>query len=54
MLVLKAQIERDLKRGDDARATALEAVAVGAPASELTPKTKDLLRELSGRRDLFP
>jgi serine/threonine-protein kinase len=54
MLVLKAQIERDLKRSDDARATALEAAAVGAPASELTPKTKDLLRELSGRRDLFP
>jgi len=54
MLVLKAQIERDLKRGDDARKTALEAAAVGAPPSELTPKTKDLLRELSGRRDLFP
>jgi serine/threonine-protein kinase len=54
MLVLKAQIQRDLKRPDDARATALEAVAVGAPASELPPKTKDLLRELSGRRDLFP
>ncbi len=54
MLVLKAQIQRDLKRPEDARATALEAVAVGAPASELPPKTKDLLRELSGRRDLFP
>jgi serine/threonine-protein kinase len=53
MLVLKAQIERDLKRSDDARATALEAAAVGAPASELAPKTKDLLRELSGRGDLF-
>jgi hypothetical protein len=54
MLVLKAQIERDLKHSDDARATALEAAAVGAPASELPPKTKDLLRELTGRSDLFP
>ncbi|HEY2395880.1 MAG TPA: serine/threonine-protein kinase [Rudaea sp.] len=54
MLVLKAQIQRDLKRPDDARATALEAVAVGAPASELPPQTKDLLRALSGRSDVFP
>ncbi|HEX3122239.1 MAG TPA: serine/threonine-protein kinase [Rhodanobacteraceae bacterium] len=54
MLALKAQIQRDLKLPDDARATALEALAVGAPASELPPQTKDLLRELSERSDVFP
>ncbi|HSN01775.1 MAG TPA: tetratricopeptide repeat protein, partial [Rudaea sp.] len=54
MLVQKAQILRDLKREDDARRTALDAIAVDAPASELAPQTKALLRELSGRPDAYP
>ncbi|HST26874.1 MAG TPA: serine/threonine-protein kinase [Rudaea sp.] len=54
MLVQKAQILRDLKRTDDARRTALDAIAVGAPASELAPQTKALLRELSGKSDAYP
>ncbi|HTI96093.1 MAG TPA: serine/threonine-protein kinase [Rudaea sp.] len=54
MLVQKAQILRDLKRVDDARRTALEAIAIGAPASELAPHTKVLLRELSGKADAYP
>ncbi|MGH8090432.1 MAG: tetratricopeptide repeat protein, partial [Rudaea sp.] len=54
MLVQKAQILRDLKREDDARHTALEAIAVGAPADELAPSTKQLLRELSGKSDAYP
>ena len=54
MLVQKAQILRDLKREDDARRTAFEAIAVGAPADELAPSTKQLLRELSGKSDAYP
>ena len=54
MLVQKAQILSDLKRTDDARRTALAAIAVGAPASELATQTKQVLRELSGKSDAFP
>lgn len=54
MLVQKAQILVDLKRPDDARRTAAEAIAVGAPASELGPQTRQLLRKLSGRPDVYP
>jgi serine/threonine-protein kinase len=54
MLVLEAQILRDLKRDADMRATAARAIAVGADAHELAPRTRQLLRELSGRADLFP
>ncbi|HSN01793.1 MAG TPA: serine/threonine-protein kinase [Rudaea sp.] len=54
MLVQKAQILNDLKRPDDARATAIEAIGVGAPASELAPQTRQLVRELSGRPDAYP
>lgn len=54
MLVQKAQILRDLKREDDARRAALEAIAVGAPVDELAPQTKQLLRELSGKTDAYP
>jgi serine/threonine-protein kinase len=54
MLVLEAQILRDLKRDADMRATAARAIAVGADAQELAPRTRQLLRELSGRADLFP
>jgi serine/threonine-protein kinase len=54
MLVQKAQILRDLKREDDARRAALDAIAVGASPSELAPQTKALLRELSGKSDAYP
>jgi serine/threonine-protein kinase len=54
MLVLKAQIQQALKRGDDARKTAEEAIALNAPVADLAPRTKSLLRELSGRTDIFP
>ena len=54
MLVLKAQILRELKRDDAMRATANEAIALDAPAHELAASTKQLLRELSGRNDLYP
>lgn len=54
MLVQKAQILNDLKRPDDARRTALDAIAVGATAAELAPRTKQLLRELSGKADAYP
>jgi serine/threonine-protein kinase len=54
MLVQKAQILNDLKRPDQARAAAIEAIAVGATANELAPQTKALLRELSGKSDAFP
>jgi serine/threonine-protein kinase len=54
MLVQKAQILNDLKRPDDARAAAIEAIGVGAPASELAPQTRQLVRELSGKADAYP
>ncbi|MCE7951397.1 MAG: serine/threonine protein kinase [Xanthomonadales bacterium PRO7] len=54
MLVQKAQILNDLKRTDEARRAALDAIAIGAPASELAPQTRQLLRELSGRSDVYP
>ena len=54
MLVQKAQVLRDLKRSDDARKTAELAIAVGADAADLAPRTKQLLRDLSGRSDLYP
>jgi len=54
ILVQKAQILRDLEHEDDMRATANEAIAVGAEPAELAPTTKRLLRELSGRSDIYP
>jgi len=54
MLVQKAQIQQALKRDDDARKTAEEAIALNVPAAELPPRTKLLLRELSGRGDIYP
>jgi len=54
ILVQKAQILRDLKRDEDVRNVANEAIAVGADAAELAPTTKRLLRELSGRSDIYP
>ena len=54
MMVLQAQILRDLKRADESRRVAEDAVAVGADPAELAPRTKKLLRELSGRESLYP
>jgi len=54
MLVLKAQILRDLKRDDESRRAADEAIALGAPGNVLSATTKKLLRELSGRSDVYP
>ena len=54
MLVQKAQILADLKRADEARQTAIEAIELGVPAADLSPTTKDLLRQLSGHADVYP
>ena len=54
MLVQKAQILVDLKRRDEARKAADEAIALGAPAAELYELTKRQLRKLSGRQDIYP
>ena len=54
MLVQKAQILVDLKRADEARQTANEAIGLGANSTELAATTKKLLRELSGRIDVYP
>ena len=53
MLVLKAQILDDLKRPGEARSTAEEAVALGVPGNVLPALTKKLLRDLSGRTDVY-
>jgi serine/threonine-protein kinase len=54
MLVQKAQILGDLKRADEARKTAIEAIDLGVPAADLSPTTKNLLRQLSGRTSAYP
>ncbi len=54
MLVQKAQIQQELKREDEARKTADEAIALNVPSAELPPRTKLLLRELSRRTDIYP
>ena len=54
MLVQKAQILEDLKQPEQARASANEAIALGADAGELAPNTKNLLRRFSGRTDVYP
>ncbi len=54
MLVQKALILRDMKRSSDARVAADEAIAVGAAPSELPETTRELLRQLSGNRALYP
>jgi tetratricopeptide (TPR) repeat protein len=54
MLVQKAQIQRDLGNPAAARASADEAIALGVKADELAPFTRGLLRDLSGRSDVYP
>jgi serine/threonine-protein kinase len=54
MLVLKIQILQELKRPDDARKVANEAILVGANPSDLAPAPKHFLREVSGRSDVYP
>jgi tetratricopeptide (TPR) repeat protein/predicted Ser/Thr protein kinase len=53
MRVQRAQILRDLGRDEDARLAAEDALAMAAPPAELPPRTRQLLRELSGRAELF-
>jgi eukaryotic-like serine/threonine-protein kinase len=53
MLVQKAQILEEMKRTDDMRRTANEAIAVGADPSDLADNTKAILRDLSGRSDVY-
>jgi len=54
MLVLKAQILADLKRKEESRRAAEEAIALGVPATALSAMTKKLLHDLSGRSDVYP
>lgn len=53
MRIQRAQILASLGREDEARRAAEEAIAIGAPPSDLPPKTRQLMREFSGRPDLF-
>ncbi len=53
MRVQRAQILQEMGRLDEARATAEEAIALGAKPSELPALTQQLLRDLSGRPDLY-
>ncbi|HEX4479650.1 MAG TPA: serine/threonine-protein kinase [Rudaea sp.] len=54
MLVQKAQILKEMKRDDEARRTADEAIALQVDPTELAALTKKLLRQLSGRTDVYP
>jgi hypothetical protein len=54
MLVQKAQILKEMKRDDEARRTADEAIALQVDPTELAALTKKLLRQLSGRTDIYP
>ena len=54
IMVQKAQILRDLKRTEESRRVADEAIAIGANPAELPDLTKSLLRQLSGRTDVYP
>jgi serine/threonine-protein kinase len=54
MLMQKAFILRDLKRADEAKKIADEAIALGVDPAQLSPTTKKSLRELSGRSDVYP
>jgi eukaryotic-like serine/threonine-protein kinase len=53
MRIQRAQILEEMGRNDEARATAEEAIALGAKPSELPALTRQLLRDLSGRPDLY-
>jgi serine/threonine-protein kinase len=54
MLALKARILVGMHRDTEARAVADEAIGTGANPTELSVKIKEELRQLSGRRDLYP
>ncbi|MBO9664337.1 tetratricopeptide repeat protein [Dokdonella sp.] len=54
MLVQKAQILDELGRKEDARRSAEEGIALGVAGEVLQPLTKQLLRKLSGRDDVYP
>jgi len=54
MLVLKAQILDEMKRNDAAKRVAEEAIALNVNPAEIADLTKKLLRDLSGRTDIYP
>ena len=54
MLVQKAQILDELKRKDDAKKVADEAIALDVNPAEIAGTSKKILRDLSGRSDVYP
>jgi eukaryotic-like serine/threonine-protein kinase len=54
MLVQKAQILQEMKRGAEAKQVADEAIALNVNSAEIAGLTKKLLRDLSGRTDIYP
>jgi serine/threonine-protein kinase len=54
MLVQKAQILDELKRKDDAKKVADEAIALDVNPAEIAGMSKKILRDLSGRSDIYP
>ena len=54
MLVLKAQILDEMKRNEEAKRVANEAIALNVEPAEIADLTKKLLRQLSGRTDVYP
>jgi serine/threonine protein kinase/tetratricopeptide (TPR) repeat protein len=54
ILTLKAQILRDLGEPDKAREAANEAISLNVDAKNLPAATKESLRKLSARQDIYP
>ncbi len=54
ILVQKAQILDELKRKDDAKKVADEAIALDVNPAEIAGLSKKILRDLSGRTDIYP
>jgi len=54
MLVQKAQILEEMKRNDEAKRVADEAIALDVNPAEIAGMTKKILRDLSGRTDIYP
>jgi serine/threonine-protein kinase len=54
MLVQKAQILQEMKRDAEAKRVADEAIALDVNPDEIADLTKKILRDLSGRTDIYP
>jgi tetratricopeptide (TPR) repeat protein len=54
MLVQKAQILQEMKRDAEAKRVADEAIALNVNPAEIADLTKKILRDLSGRTDIYP